>query len=133
MHHKTITMLLNIPEINVIKVLEIHGDDIHLEVEPADASKPALCSHCGAVHSSVHSRGRMSVEDLPLSGKRVFLYLEKRKCRCPDGSIHVEYLPWLHGRFTRRFAKQINRLTAITTNSEAGWFFGLDDEVVYRI
>jgi len=40
-------------------------------------------------------------------------------------------LPWLHNRFTSRFAEQINRLTAITTNSEAGWFFGLDDEVVY--
>ena len=27
----------------------------------------------------------------------------------------------------------MNRLTAITTNTEAGWFLGLDDEVVYRI
>ena len=41
--------------------------------------------------------------------------------------------PWLRKRFTRRFAEQINRLTAITTNTEAGWFLGLDDEVVYRI
>jgi len=133
MHNKTITRLLNIPGINVIEVLEIHDDAIHLKVEPADVFKPALCSHCGAIHSSVHSKGKMWVEDLPLSGMRVFLYLGKRKCRCPDGSIHVEYLPWLHGRFTRRFAEQINRLTAITTNSEAGWFLGLDDEVVYRI
>jgi len=27
----------------------------------------------------------------------------------------------------------VNRLTAITTNQEAGWFLGLDDETVYRI
>ena len=37
------------------------------------------------------------------------------------------------GRVTKRFAKRVNRLTAITTNQEAGWFLGLDDEVVYRI
>ena len=39
----------------------------------------------------------------------------------------------LRGRFTRRFAEQVYRLTSITTNTEAGWFLGLDDEVVYRI
>jgi Transposase and inactivated derivatives len=36
-------------------------------------------------------------------------------------------------RVTYRFAIQVNRLTAITTNQEAGWYLGLDDEVVYRI
>jgi len=39
----------------------------------------------------------------------------------------------LRGRFTRRFAEQVYRLTSITTNAEAGWFLNLDDEVVYRI
>jgi transposase len=33
----------------------------------------------------------------------------------------------------RRFAEQVYRLTSITTNTEAGWFLGLDDEVIYRI
>ena len=75
----------------------------------------------------------MRVEDLPISGRRVYLYVEKRKCRCPQGGIRVEHLPWLRGRFTTRFAEQVNRLTAITTNTEAGWFLGLDDEVVYRM
>lgn len=63
----------------------------------------------------------MRVESLPSNGRRVFLYLEKRKCRCPDGGIHVEYLPWLQGRFIKRFAEQVNRLTAITTNTEDGF------------
>jgi transposase len=44
-------------------------------------------------------------------------------------------VPWVKkwGRVTKRFAERVNRLTAITTNQEAGWFLGLDDEVVYRI
>lgn len=133
MHFKTITKLLNLPNVIVVDALECGDDHFHFVVTLSDNAKPPICSWCGAVHTSVHSKGQMCVEDQQLLGRRVFLYLEKRKCRCPDGGIHVEYLPWLHGRFTRRFAEQINRLTAITTNSEAGWFFGLDDEVVYRI
>jgi transposase len=71
---------------------------------------------------------------LALSGKRAFLYVPKRKVRCPqDGKIRVEQFSWLRGRFTSRFAKQVYRLTSITTNAEAGWFLGVDDETVYRI
>lgn len=133
MHFETITKLLNLPNIIVVDALDGEDDHLHLVVAFSDNADPPICSWCGAVHTSIHSKGQMCVEDLPSNGRRVFLYLEKRKCRCPDGGIHVEYLPWLHGRFTRRFAEQVNRLTAITTNTEAGWFLGLDDEVVYRI
>jgi len=63
-------------------------------------------------------------------------YTYKRLYRCPnDNKIHVEKIEWLNkrARFTYRFCKQVNRLTGITTNQEAGWYLGLDDEVVYRI
>ena len=36
-------------------------------------------------------------------------------------------------RHTERFTEEVYRLTAITTNQEAGWYLGRDDEVVYRI
>ena len=133
MHLETITKQLNLPNIIVVGVLDCKDDHLHLVVTFSDKADPPTCSACGAVHTSIHSKGQMRVEDVPAHGRRVFLYLEKRKCRCPDGGIHVEYLPWLHGRFTRRFAEQVYRLTTITTNTEAGWFLGLDDEVVYRI
>lgn len=50
-------------------------------------------------------------------------------------SYHIEEVPWLkkYSRVTKRLAEKVNRLTAITTNQEAGWFLGLDDEAVYRI
>jgi len=133
MHYETITKLLNLPKVIVVNVLDANDGCLHICVASPDDVDPPVCSGCGAVHTSIHSRSQVRVEDLPSHGCRVFLYLEKRKCRCPDGGIHTEYLPWLHGRFTKRFAEQVNRLTAITTNTEAGWFFGLDDEVVYRI
>ena len=51
----------------------------------------------------------MIVEDLAISGKRVFLLVPKRKMQYIEG-----------GRI-------------ITTNQEARWFLRLDDETVYRI
>ncbi|MCX5804368.1 MAG: ISL3 family transposase [Proteobacteria bacterium] len=83
-----------------------------------------------------HSSQWTKVEDLPISGKRVYLHIWKRRYRCPhDGKIHTEEIPWLKkwGRVTKRFAEHVSRLTAITTNQEAGWFLGLNDEAVYRI
>lgn len=134
MQLKTITKLLNLPNFQVVKVLEHNKDDIHLYIDLIEPVAP-VCSSCGSVHhSSVHSTGWIMVEDLPICGKRVFLYVPKRKSRCPeDGRIRVEQFNWLRGRFTSRFAEQVYRLTSITTNAEAGWYLGLDDETVYRI
>lgn len=60
--------------------------------------------------------------------------MSKRKAVCiEDDSIRVEELDWIRKRYTRRFAGHVFRLTSITTNKEAGWFLGMDDEAVYRI
>jgi transposase len=78
---------------------------------------PPVCSGCGHVHGrSVHSREIVLVEDLRMSGKRIFLCVSKRKIRCiEDGRIRVEEINWIKGRFTDRFAEQVYRLTSITT------------------
>jgi len=130
----TITELLAIPNYRVSHMV-VHSDSrLDLLLEPSRFI-PAVCSGCGHVHNTpVHSIGTMVVEDLSMSGKRVFLHVPKRKALCvEDDSIRVEELDWLRGRFTKRFADQVYRLTSITTNQEAGWYLGLDDEVVYRI
>jgi len=93
MHFDTITKLLNLPNVIVVGGLDCCDDHLHFVVAFSDNAEPPVCSFCGAVHTSVHSRGQMRVEDLPILGRRVLLYLEKRKCRCPDGGIHVEHLP----------------------------------------
>lgn len=97
--------------------------------------KPSVCSGCGKVHHTpVHSVDMVIIEDLPMSGKRVFLHVPKRRSVCQeDARIRTEEIEWLRGRVTRRFAEQIYRLTSITTNKEAGWFLGMDDEKIYRI
>jgi transposase len=130
----TITELLAIPNYHVSHMVVHNTNRLDLVLEQI-MFIPTVCSGCGHVHNTpVHSIGMIVVEDLPMSGKRVFLHVPKRKSLCTEGdSIRVEELDWLRGRFTKRFADQVYRLTSIATNQEAGWYLGLDDEVVYRI
>jgi transposase len=130
----TITELLNIPTHRITQIAGYQEDRAYFVLEPREGVEP-ICSACGKEHAGlVHSKETVVVEDVGLCGRRVFLRVVKRKIRCPvDGRIRVEKLAWIRERFTKRFAEQITRLTAITTNQEAGWYLGLDDEKVYRI
>lgn len=135
MRNYTIRQALNIPEYKIKTVKNIEGE-IHIDLEPYKKKK-AICSYCGENHSGKpQSTNTVKIKDLEIIGKKTILHLVKRNYVCTkDRRIHVEALSWVKpwARCTNRYAKQINRLTAITTNQEAGWYLGLDDEVVYRI
>lgn len=130
----TITKMLNIPNQKVSHIAQNDEGCFEFILEPIEETSP-ICSGCGKAHAShIHSYSYVIVEDLPISGKRVFLHVRKRKVVCPfDMRIRVEEFDWIKKRFTRRFTEQVYRLTSITTNTEAGWYLGLDDETVYRI
>lgn len=134
MHLDSVTELLGIANYKVAYMIHESEKKIALVLEQTE-EVPSVCSGCGKMHDTpVHSIDMVIVEDLPISGKRVFLHVPKRRSLClEDDKIRTEEVYWLRGRVTRRFAEQIYRLTSITTNKEAGWFLGLDDEKVYRI
>lgn len=134
MQLNSVTELLGIANFKVAYMVRQSEKRINLVLRRIE-EKPCVCSGCGKVHHTpVHSIDTVIIEDLPISGKRVFLHVPKRRSLChEDEKIRTEELEWLRGRVTRRFAEQIYRLTSITTNKEAGWFLGLDDEKVYRI
>lgn len=127
---------LNIPEYKITAILSETDKEIHIKLEPYKR-KPFVCSGCGQVHKiGQHALEESTVEDLSMFEKRVYLHVLKRRYKCPvDNRTPIEEIPWLkkYSRVTKRFAEKVNRLTAITTNQEAGWFLGLDDEVIYRI
>ena len=130
----TITELLDIPNYKVTHLIHDDGSRLHFIIDQIDPLPP-VCSGCGSVHEGgIHDKCMITLEDLPISGKRVFLHILRRKVCCiEDGTIRVEEIGWIQKRFSLRFAEQVYRLTAITTNQEAGWYLGLDDETVYRI
>ena len=132
----SITKALDIQGYKIKKIEEQTGNKLHILIEPYKR-RLSNCSNCGKIHKKgFHGSTKVIVRDLPLFNKKVFLHVLKRRWNCPeDGRIYNESIPWLkkHSRVTNRFAETVNRLTAITTNQEAGWFFDLDDETVYRI
>lgn len=133
MHLQTLTEILAIDNFKVRSILFNISKQMAIYISPIEDLDPK-CSGCGKRHKSIHSIDTVTVEDLRISGRRVFLVLEKRKTYCiEDGSIRVEEFDWLRGNVTERFAKDVYRLTSITTNTEAGWYLDLDDEKVYRI
>ena len=136
MQRYSIRKRLNIPEYKITDILSETDKNIHIKLEPYKKKK-FVCSGCGQVHKiGEHGIEESIAEDLPIFEKRVYLHIVKRRYKCPvDKSTRIEEISWLKkwSRVTKRFAEQVNRLTAITTNQEAGWFFGLDDETVYRI
>lgn len=135
MQRNTIRKLLNIPEYKVEKV-DSSEDCIHVWLKPYKRNRP-VCSGCGKVHNQgYHSIKEVVVRDQSLGRMKTYLHVPKRMCRCTeDDHIHVEEINWLKlwSRVTKRLGEEVYRLTSITTNKEAGWFLGMDDEVVYRI
>lgn len=136
MQRYSITKALNLPEHKIKEIILATAEEIHLRLMPYKRKK-ARCSGCGEIHGGkIHSFKETVVEDLRLLGKRVFLHVLKRRYRCvKDGRLYVESIDWLkpRSRVTNRLAQEVYRLTTITTNAEAGWFLGMDDEKVYRI
>ena len=130
-----IKKLINLPGYKVTAVIKLTDKELHLKLEPYK-NKTADCVHCKGTGHRYHSQNIIVVEDLSFGDRRVFLHVTKRYYHCPmDQRIHVEQVAWLEpwARVTKRFAYRVSQLTAITTNTEAGWYLGLDDEVVYRI
>ena len=136
MHLNTINKLIDIPGYKTTAVISVTDDEIHVRVE-SHKRKAIMCGDCGKVHSNgYHGKNEVVVEDLSLGKRRLYLHVIKRKNSCHEtGRKPTEKVDWMDKwkRVTRRFAIQINRLTSITTNQEAGWFLGMNDERVYRI
>lgn len=136
MRSYSITKVLRLPQYRVTRILSETDQELRIEAVPYK-QKPLVCSGCGKIHQTGrHGTIKIVVEDLRIIGKRVFLHLTKRRIYCPeDDCIRVEALDWIkpRSRVTNRLANEVYRLTAITTNVEAGWYLGMDDEQVYRI
>jgi transposase len=135
MRHNNISGLLRTPGFKVKVIICKTETDIHIRLE-RHKRKSAKCSGCGRQHKSKHSTRETIAEDVRLGDRRVFLHILKWRFQCDcDGRFHTEALEWIEkgARVTKAFGRQINRLTSITTNQEAGWFLGLNDEKIYRI
>jgi len=135
MRGNSIRSVIKTPGFKITQINKKEGQ-LDVFVEPYKGLK-AICSGCGNVHpAGFHGTYESLAEDVRLGEQRVLLHIKRRRYRCPvDERIYVEKIDWIEkgSRVTKAFSKQVNRLTAITTNQEAGWYLDLDDEKVYRM
>jgi len=61
---------------------EIKGNEIHIRV--TSKRKVLKCPYCGKKSRKVHSRYRRTIQDMPISGKKVYIEIVNRKMFCTN-------------------------------------------------
>jgi transposase len=88
---------------------EVGGTGIELYVESGNSQ--AQCPYCGAISTKVHSTYLRKLQDLPMQGKKVIIYLTNRKFFCGNEQCgHRTFAERL--AFYEASATKTNRLQA---------------------
>lgn len=117
--------ILEMQDYSVKKVI-IEIDRILLQLEKLEHTY--CCPVCKQCTLSGYDSKRLIIEDLPMSGKRVFIELPVYRIFCSAcRKILTEYLPFLqpHQRYSNRFIQFIHHLCAISTVKEVAELTGL--------
>ncbi len=92
-------------------VVAIQTEQQHIEIELDREEAAYVCSHCGQIHLVYYDRYRIRPQDLPISGRRVYLRLWKYRvfCSCCDKAVS-EHLPYIrpHAQMTKRFEQALH-------------------------
>lgn len=133
----TIKELIGLPEgWLVTRIIGWNSKELHVSVEEVMVENQK-CGSCEKVgYKGTKGSFEVTIEDLALVERRVYLHIQHRRYRCEECKKSWSLpIPWvrMENRVTKRYAQEIFRLTAITSNQEAGWYLGLNDEKVYRI
>jgi transposase len=117
-----------------IKNVSITAEHVVFECEKKEPIY--CCPHCKQQTFSCYDSMRRLIEDMPMSGKRVFLDLPIFRLYCSTcKKVLTEYLTFLqpYQRYTNRFIHFIHHLCAISTVKEVSEMTGLHWNSVQRI
>jgi transposase len=98
---------------------EVSETGIELYVEPA--TEQAQCPYCGTASTKVHSNYVRKLQDLPMQGKKVVIYLTNRKFFCGNEQCghrtFAERLPFYEPNATKTSRLQEEIMRIATTQS----------------
>lgn len=117
-----------------VKKMTIQTERIVFHCEKKE--KIYCCPHCKQQTFYGYDSSRRLIEDLPMSGKRVFLDVPIFRLYCPAcKKVLTEYLPFLqpYQRYTNRLIRFIHHLCVISTIKEVSALTGLHWNSVQRI
>lgn len=131
----TLELIENILDLNrsTVKSVKIENREIHVELEMDNFP---VCPQCEQVYIEAPKDRRIQVvEDLSICGKRVFLYIEKRRIDCSCGYSGTEYIEWLdpYQRSTNRFRNWIYTFCKRMTCIDVAKTFGISKYLVYQL
>lgn len=128
-----LTQLLNLPGMDVETYSDL-GAEIVLEIE-AHAVK-AICPRCGQESTHPHQNHWYLVRDLSISGKQVFLKLNRRQFKChtcnKPFSEEFEFIG-KRRKYTDRFAQMIVQQVVHSDMHNVAMNHGLTDEEVWSM
>lgn len=102
---------------------EIKADEIHIKVK--SRRKVLKCPYCGKKSRKVHSHYRKTVQDMPISGKKVYIEMTNRKMFCVNSkcakktfSERYEFVS-KKGQKSRRLESEIVSIAMNSSSIEA--------------
>ena len=102
---------------------EIIDGEIHIWVKSRQKVLP--CPHCGAKSKKVHSSYHRTIQDLPISGKKVYLKITVRKMFCRNAACgrktFAETFEFVgvKGKKSLRLEKEIINIAMHSSSTEA--------------
>ena len=117
-----------------VEKIAIDTENFHMECKKIEQTY--WCPQCKQQTISGYDSDERVIEDLPMSGKRVFLKLTVYRLYCSScKKVLREDLPFLqpHQRHTNRLIAFIHHLCAISTVKEVSDLTGLHWDVVQRL
>lgn len=121
-------------KLNVIDFTE-EDHDYHFRV---DLPEPKCCEACGALGGKLVKFGKddQAYRDIPLHGKRVTLWMIRRRYKCHDcGATFRPAMRDMDDRrmMTKRLMKHIQKEAMLGTNSDVARDVGVDEKTVRLI
>ena len=113
--HEAITAVLGIQGFRVERFELVGKEKVHLHLERT--KRAYRCARCGQSSFVPHDEYEVTVQDLPMSGRRVYLHLRKGRVRCCRETAEVEQLDWVekNGQQTLRLRWAIHEECRDTT------------------
>jgi transposase len=102
---------------------EIINAEIHIWVKSRQKLLP--CAYCGAKSNKAHSTYRRTIQDLPISGKKVYLKIQCRKMFCRNAACirktFAEKFEFVgsKGKKSLRLEKEIINIAMHSSSTEA--------------
>ena len=90
----------------IIKNIEETEKEIHIYAEMKRKTQNCIC--CGTATDTVHDYREQIIKDIPAFGKKVIIFLRKRRYRCP----HCGKRFFEENKFLPKYHRMTNRLAA---------------------